>query len=123
MTRSAIKNTIATLICTVVGVTAAEAQTTGAPPARSIGRQGATQVSFGASMFGTVSETTTPTRDSRGVITGFTTGREFQGVYFGNWDIGYFTTEHVVVKIGNTFNGQVNAEDAKPSVVVTGLSP
>ncbi len=106
------------------GVASASVAHAQAPAAaRTIGRQGATQVSFGFNMFGTVSEVSTPVTNSRGQVTGFETSREFQGIYFGQWDIGYFATERVVLKVGNNFNGEINSGEATPSVGLnTGLS-
>ena len=90
---------------------------------RMIGRKGAAQLSFGASLFGTVADKVTPITNSRGQTTGFTTSREFAGDYFGQWDIGYFTTDKVVLKVGNTFFGAINQGNAKPDVgLSTGMA-
>jgi hypothetical protein len=83
---------------------------------RIIGRQGATQVSFQAIVAGSVVDRTTPITNSRGQFTGLETSKGFEGFYFGAWDIGYFTTEHFVMKFGNQFTGQITSGQVKPTV-------
>jgi len=65
---------------------------------REIGRQGATQLSFQA------------------VVTGSQAASDFQGFYFGAWDIGYFTSEHLVLRVGNQFQGAFNSGANQPSL-------
>lgn len=99
-----------------IAASAPQAASAQGSDARVIGRQGATQISFQAIVAGSVVETATPITNSRGVVTGVQSGNQFQGIYFGAWDIGYFTSEHFVFKFGNQFSGAFNSGSAKPSV-------
>lgn len=78
-------------------------------PTRSIGRQGATQMSFGLFMLGTERSVvhSTPIYNSRGQLIGMDTVEDsyFDANFNATMDIGKFVSDSVVLKVGTIISG------------------
>jgi hypothetical protein len=102
------------LFMTVMAASSAFAQ----PPATDdiIGYEGASQLSFATSLsaFSTTGFEVSPSGQ-------ISESSKMAGFYYGTWDFGYFLTNHVVLTVGNQFNGMLNGPPGlKPTLNLLG---